>query len=164
MEEYLKALEPVSFRSVALGYEGITLFDGSDITEQQRGYSIGLSGEDLTGPNPGDWQREWLVIGIDEICGDPIFIDTSGDDLPVYTAMHGEGEWEPERIADSFGSFIAVLEQIRVIAAGRESPVALEENPLPEAVKEEPLEKIEALNPESSLEFWELWLDAKEDE
>ena len=36
----------------------------------------------------------------------PDFVDSNDENCPVYTAMHGEGEWEPECIAERIEDII----------------------------------------------------------
>lgn len=38
------------------------------------------------------------LLLIEDQTGDPIFIDAADDQFPVYTAMHGEGDWESDKI------------------------------------------------------------------
>ena len=83
----------------------------------------------LTGSKKGDWKSEWRVIGYEDCCGDPIFVDSKANDTPIYTAEHGMGEWTPLRIADSFEAFLKSLTIVSEIAIGRENPMLLEKNP-----------------------------------
>ncbi|EOP90918.1 hypothetical protein [Bacillus cereus] len=75
-------------------FESITieLFNSEEIEEGQLGYSFDEEG--------------WIVIGIDSYLGDPIFVDSNDENCPVYTAMHGEGEWELECIAERIEDII----------------------------------------------------------
>jgi hypothetical protein len=90
MDSYEHILEGIP-REVSLGMETIRLYPGSALQALQIGYSIRPTGEYLTGTMAGDWRKEWVVIGYAESCGDPIFIDSSRNGFPVYTAMHSEG-------------------------------------------------------------------------
>ncbi|MBE7104382.1 hypothetical protein FT637_15390 [Bacillus cereus] len=78
----------------------IELFNSEEIEEGQLGYSFDNEGQSLVGNEEGDWQEGWIVIGIDSYLGDPIFVDSNDENCPVYTAMHGEGDWEAECIAE----------------------------------------------------------------
>ena len=53
-----------------------------------------------------EWNSAWFVFSQDTELGDPYFVDTSNDLLPVYTAMHGEGCWEVEMVASSLDNFV----------------------------------------------------------
>ena len=96
---------------------GISFFTSSEIEQEQIGYA---------GQN---WNAHWLVVARESACGDPVFVDTEQDHLPVFTAMHGMGYWKPEMIAKSWASFIEAVEFIRPFTRGREHPVDLETHP-----------------------------------
>lgn len=87
----------------------IHLFSREEFEEGQLGYRMDIDGNSLTGDNEGDWKENWYVIGYDELVGDPIFIDINNKNYPILTAMHGEGEWEPEIM---FSSLNKLLEYI----------------------------------------------------
>lgn len=129
-----------------------------ELKQAQVGYSVDEGGESLTGTGEGDWRENWLVIGYEDECGDPIFIDVAEDDFPVYTSVHGCGNWEPNLIAVSFNNFIKALSYIKEISIGRESPVERERNPVPSSDRARILETIANENPKISLTFWEIWL------
>jgi len=73
----------------------------------QVGYAVhGLTGEDLTtGPNA--WHSAWLVIGTDDLTGDPYFVDLARPSFPVFTAMHGAGRWDAQRVSRSLKGFLS---------------------------------------------------------
>ncbi|PGU11145.1 hypothetical protein, partial [Bacillus thuringiensis] len=95
---------------IELEYESepmtIELFNSEEIEEGQLGYSFDEEGQSLVGNEEGDWKEGWIVIGIDSYLGDPIFVDSNDENCPVYTAMHGEGEWEKECIAERIEDII----------------------------------------------------------
>lgn len=157
MEPYEQILEGI-LREVSFGVQTIHVGQASEIPSLQTGYSISSSGQPLTGTGVGDWQKEWIVIGYEECCGDPIFIDSSKKDYPVYTAMHGEGPWDPTQIAVSLEAFGRALSVLAKTAKGRESPVALEANPLSQSEKEATLATFQSNNPGLDLQFWEILL------
>lgn len=84
----------------------IHLFSSEEFEEGQLGYSVDEEGNSLTGNNEGDWKETWFVIGYDEDLGDPIFVDIEDKNYPVMTAMHGEGDWEPEVMFSSLNEFL----------------------------------------------------------
>jgi hypothetical protein len=147
-EHYLALRQTLGFDEVSLGWRTVTLIPAEELSEAQAGYS-----------GPG-WASSWLVIGYEDQLGDPIFVDRAVDSLPVFTAAHGEGEWDPVPIADSFDSFVAGLREVASVSAGREHPVGLETNPLPDAERQRVLLRIQELNPHADLEFWESWFEA----
>jgi len=155
MESYEKMLESIP-SEVSLGYGTIRLYRAPEIQALQIGYSVSPTGEPLTGDRQGDWSTEWIVIGNEELNGDPIFIDTSKEGFPVYTAIHGEGEWNAKQIAVSLEGFGHALSIVADVARGRERPIALENNPLTQSEKEITLTSIRRYNPDIELEFWEI--------
>jgi hypothetical protein len=144
---------------VSLGYRTVALARPDDLDEAQLGYGRAPDGMDLAGTADGDWNRSWVVVGHDDECGDPVFVDTAVKDWPVYTAMHGEDRWEPAQIAVSFDAFLAALGRVRALSAGRETPVSLESNPVSDSERADLLESIEKANPGCELVFWESWLE-----
>lgn len=84
----------------------IHLFTREEFEEGQIAYSVDQEGNSLIGNNEGDWKESWYVIGYDEDLGDPIFVDIRNKNYPVMTAMHGEGDWDPEVIFSSLDEFI----------------------------------------------------------
>ena len=134
------------FESVSLGYHSIRLTPPGELEGAQQGYE---------GPT---WEADWVVIGHDEICGDPIFIDASDDDFPVYTAAHGEGDWRPQLIAFSFQHLLDILAQLRSFRSGRTTPVDLERRPITADERDQLLRFIRERNPDVDMSFWEDWL------
>jgi len=88
---------------LALGDGSFVLAKPSELGELQIGYSICPGVEDLTG-GEGAWRTEWLVIGTKEDLSDPLFVDLSSPELPVFTAEHGAGAWSPVEVAPSLAS------------------------------------------------------------
>jgi hypothetical protein len=157
MDSYEKVLEGI-LNEVSFGYETIRVYREPGLQALQIGYSIGPTGEPLTGEQASDWQTEWIVIGYEECSGDPIFIDSLTERFPVYTAIHGEGSWEAKQIAVSLDAFGRALSAVAAVANGRENPVALESNPLTQSEKQTTLAAIQSDNPGLDLEFWEILL------
>jgi hypothetical protein len=155
---YLQLLESASPRSVALGGGGVNLFTADELDSAQIGYAVDPDGRPLTGGDEGDWRTTWLVIGSETSVGDPVFIDLSQTEMPVCTAMHGMGEWEPQRIADSAVGFFHALDLVSGIARGRETPVALKRNPVSAHDRDAVLREIRTRNPGSEADFWALLL------
>jgi hypothetical protein len=153
------ALQGAPFPNLAFGASGILLVNAAELDKAQIGYGVSPTGELLAGYSVGDWNPHWLVIGHDELVGDPIFVDSSQTSLPVYTAMHGVGDWEPVRIGDSLESFFRAMQVVHSVAEGRETPVALENNPLSDDDRSRVLERIRDLNPTSESDFWASLLD-----
>lgn len=104
IKQLLAHVDRAEDNEIELEYESepmtIELFNSEEIEERQLGYSFDEEGQSLAGNEEGDWKDGWIVIGIDSYLGDPIFVDSNDENCPVYTAMHGEGEWEKECIAE----------------------------------------------------------------
>jgi hypothetical protein len=150
----------LGFAEVSFGCGGLKLFAPEELEEGQVGYSRSQEGKSFCDGAPGSWKPEWIVIGYDTGLGDPIILDTSAPELPVMTAMHGEGSWEPQVIARSLEDFAAALRAFRQVAAGREYPVALEQNPLSPEERENALQQIRgAEGDEIDMDFWEALLE-----
>jgi hypothetical protein len=126
-QSYYSARVTLGFGSVACGVGGIELYDVSKLDDAQRGYSYDSDGRSLVGSGPGDWLSEWIVIGHETACGDPIFFSTNPPH-PVFSAMHGAGTWSPRTVAPSLERFWTCLEIFKGFAVGRSNPVELQAN------------------------------------
>ena len=159
IEEYIEVRKAIPLEKVSCGYRTVTLFSAAALAEGQVGYSVGEAGEDLTGENDGDWRANWLVIGDEDICGDPILVDLSETDLPVFTAAHGQGRWDPEMLASSLAGFVKALAEIDRVSQNRRNPVLLEAHPLSKVERERVLKQIAKVIGKANLEFWDAWFE-----
>jgi hypothetical protein len=82
------------------------LATADSIDELQVGYAVDADGESHVDDATGGWHSTWLVIGQEGLTGDPIFVDLSDAGLPVFTAMHGMGRWDPELISKTLRRFL----------------------------------------------------------
>jgi hypothetical protein len=139
----------VPFDSVSIGYASIHLAPVAELAAAQQGYSVIPEGNEI------DWCDEWVVIGREGMCGDPIFIDTDDDDYPVYTAAHGMGEWSPHLIAFTFRHFIQIVQQLQVLARGRSNPVEVERHPITDEERDALIKFIRRDSPDVDFAFWE---------
>ena len=137
---------------VVFGVGGIQLFPISALEAAQAGYAVGPQGQSLCGEAEGQWKSTWTVIGIETSLGDPIFVDSTSPESPVFSAQHGEGAWSPIPIATSLGTLAKILAEYGVMAEYRESLENLEEdNPKCVAF----VERVEKLNDgKIKNEFW----------
>jgi hypothetical protein len=158
VQHYSDLRDDVPIASVSLGHTTVTLFPGPELKDAQVGYSVSDSGEPFSGEEEGDWKQSRLVIGYEDLCGDPIFVDLNIPEFPVFTAAHGEGDWSPEMIASSFQGFIQALQEVNRLSEGRDNPVKLERNPISAFERERVLSRIAELSENASLEFWENWI------
>jgi hypothetical protein len=145
---------------VNFGCGGIKLLALPEIERGQVGYSIAADGTSLCSGQDGAWQSCWVVIGYDMACGDPLFIDTDSAALPVFTAIHGQGAWQPNPVATSPEIFAKCLDEFSKIAAGRANPVERDDNPLTDEERKQFLDRLAELNQTSKApEFWDALLE-----
>jgi hypothetical protein len=156
MTEIATKLKALSMPSVSLGYRTLHIADTGRLQAAQLGYSRSSDGQDLTANEPGAWQPSWVVIGHEDECGDPIFVDTADVGWPVFTAAHGEGYWRPRMIAQSLGQFSEALHHLKPLTAGRENPMEFERNPFGDV--DVVVEKIGTLTGCPAAVFWTDWL------
>lgn len=164
MQPYEEDLNKIA-QQVSFGITSIHIFRSDELAPLQIGYSVTPDGDPLPCKDEHQWGANWLVIGFDETCMDPLFIDTSEDAFPVYQGLRGDGElsgggaWNAFPVSDTLGGFGHALRALSEAAKGRESPEALVENPLSEDAMKTTLATIREHNPElDDLEFWEMVL------
>jgi len=148
LEEFLVSAKSVSIGSMELNISNLTQLD-----QHQGGYSRDAAGRSLVTGKKGDWKEEWTVIGWNEL-GDPIFIDLKSRGFQVFSAMHGEGSWEPYRIADSLNTFGQILTKLGDLSQNRENPVRLEKNPISPEEAKDFLNFVQQNNRNSDMDFW----------
>lgn len=119
----------LGFDQVECGAGGIVLLKPSELEDGQVGYSVDPKGKSLAGEDDGDWSLDWIVIGTETACGDPIFMSTNPP-YPVFTSIAGESAWQAKLVAPSLDSFWKCVDTFRQIASGRANPTQLEANPL----------------------------------
>lgn len=159
MESYKLRLEELE---VSFGYSGIQLFSPKDIDKEQIGYSVDENNNSLTGIKKGDWKDTQVVIGCTIDLGDPVFIDTSSNSLPVFTAIHGRGFWEPEIISNTYEAFLNIMTKFSKISENREYPTRLEKNPITEKEYNQFIEYIKQTGQIQDAYFWELLVSDEE--
>ena len=139
MEKLPKKLFERDIESVNCGLSDIYFFKENSIEKEQAGYRFnGLTGEPI---------EEWIgdnyyVIGIDSCCGDPIIVDVSKEELPIYYMFHDD--WSSlQLIAESFDQFLEILHLID------DNDFDYEEG------KDELIAKIKEICPEEGYDYWE---------
>jgi hypothetical protein len=143
---------------VYFGSEGFRIYTPAELEKGQHGYSIHPDGTDLTGQGEGKWEREWVVIGYDADLGDPYFVDTGSDQMPVYTAMHGVGEWIPNLVSPAVQNFLSCLEHLQAKSGQDYSLIEPDDSTLTERDRIKDLkEEMNRLNGEE--EFWEAFFE-----
>lgn len=158
IQQYVDLRNSLEIDSVAVGYMEVKIFSPDDLEEAQTGYSRKESGESLVGTDDGDWKQSWLVVGYEDSMGEPIFVNLDDERLPVYTAIHGQGRWDAIQLATSFEGFVEALKEVDKFSTGRQSPVELHKNPIPQDEREELTGKIKSLTENTLDSFWESWL------
>ena|SRR5215472_11304701 len=86
MEPYEMTLERI-LPEVSFGYGTIRVYRAPKLQALQTGYSDSPAGGPV-GETVGGWRREWVVIGNEDCCGDPILIDSSAEGFrstPLFT-------------------------------------------------------------------------------
>lgn len=122
------------FKEVSLGYTTITIYPLTKIKEFVK--------------------ENWLVIGDEDLCGDLICIDTKTNSFPVYLVPVSD-DLEPDYISSSFDNFVEILKMLSIISEGRDNPIRLESNMVPENIKNDYLNSIKEKNPNCDMQFWE---------
>lgn len=126
--ENINLLEQISsfpditeFLKKAIAIEGIALPEYYASKEHiyyfQDGYHYNsVESQNLTSDEPGHFKSSWIVLATNYFA-DPFFIDLKEAEsgFSVYFAYHGQGHWEPLKIADSLGIFQKILENIQNI-------------------------------------------------
>ena len=105
MEKLPKKIFERDIESVDCGLSDIYFFKENEIEKGQAGFRFhGLTGEIIK-----DWIGDnFYVIGIDSCGGDPIIVDISKEELPIYFMFHDD--WTSlQLIAESFDQFLDIL-------------------------------------------------------
>ncbi len=162
--EKLLELMPVEGAAYYFGALGFALEPREALPEAQLGYGTHPDGSDLSGSEEGDWQKGWQVFGRDTLLGEPFFADVSNAQLPVYTAMHGMGQWKPSVVSESLAGFLAALELLAKTSRQDEDLVEPNEHTIS---GEDELAEIEAklieLCGEESADFWANFIEMHTD-
>lgn len=148
-KRYRQLRAAVPLDSVSIGYGSIHLSPVAELEAAQQGYRVVPEGEET------DWRDEWIVIGYEGLCGDPIFVDTSKEQYPVYTTAHDMGVWRPQLIASTFRHFIQIVQRLQVLAHGRTNPAEMEQHPISDEESKAFVALISQDSPEANVDFWE---------
>ncbi len=105
------------------GYVNFVIFSKDQLDEGQIGYSTNSKGQSLITEEEGSWNRNWIVIGYETMCGDPIIIDLNEEGYPVSSLLHGIGSWEGGTpLAASLDSFYNSLKDIGLFISEEKIP------------------------------------------
>lgn len=86
----------------------------ADFNDFQAGYRYNaVTGEDVTGTQPGDFQPTWYLIAANYF-DDPFYVDFSEGEMgyPVYFSYHGAGSWTPLKVAATVLGFTELLTKL----------------------------------------------------
>jgi hypothetical protein len=160
-EKYWKARASLGFDQINFGIGGVSLLKESEIEEAQRGYSIASDGSSLCSGKEGAWKPDWIVVGHDTACGDPLIVDVADPELPILRDFNGQGEWRPTGIAISLDAFVLSLKEFARIASGRGTPTERDANPVTTAERDGFLTRVSEVNHgRAEMDFWGALLEA----
>ena len=158
MQEIIEVIKSKNFKEVFFGSNGFSIVDEASINNLQLGYSVHPEGSDLSGSNEGDWQKSWIVIGTDTEVGDPFFVDINDPLLPVYTAMHGMGEWGEELVSKSLLSFLELLSYLNGISKQDYAQIDPDENTITDSKQLASIKsKLQEISGEK--DYWENFIE-----
>ncbi|HYV92538.1 MAG TPA: hypothetical protein VE978_12160 [Chitinophagales bacterium] len=142
------------FKIISINYINFEIANRDSFEDLQEGYRLNSKEKkSFIGNNYGDWKENWFVIGYLE--GDPVFADVKT--LVVYTAMHGIGSWEEEKICDSLNDFKTLVEMLKSLSIGRENPAWFEKNPI--SKKEIAAYHLRIRDLKADVDFWNLLIE-----
>ncbi len=157
-------LDKCDITDVYFGFSGFRLIPHEDLEDVQLGYKLDPDGEEVTGEADGDWHASWYVFARDLTLDDPVFVDLSQEQLPVYTADRETEEWDPEPVSDSLENFIRSLILIRDTC--RQDDLLLEPKEkflMAETGLNEIQKKLLQINGSKSKDYWEEFIESYRD-
>ncbi len=79
----------------------------------------------------------------------------------MFSAMHGEGSWDPKLVAPSLDVFAQFLRELKQFAAGRSSPLEIDANPPTSEEQAQFLHVIRSLTnaDQEALGFWAVQIE-----
>jgi hypothetical protein len=143
---------------ISLGCSEINFCTIENIEDNQTGYGTDTDGNTLMTGNVGDWLKQWIVIATDQL-GDPIIVDTQLPNYPVFSAIHGEGKWEPFLIANSLANFKKIIGLIKQVSKNRTTPVEIENNPITKEELNRVVDDILKIDTGADISFWKSFLE-----
>jgi hypothetical protein len=98
--------------------------------------------------------RTQILIGSLTLTDDPIGVDLTKPNMPVWTAMHEDEPWVPAPVSHSLTGFLKALEIAARTAKGRNGTDELGANPFRDGEIESMISRILAADPGADEEFW----------
>ena len=148
--QWYREAAPVDFE-IPWSVEWLALYNVGELVQCQIGYRWL---DEAMQQVDDHWSQDWIVIGD---CGaDPIIVDISQPGEPVSMAVHGVGDWSPERISPTLGDFLALLAAWIHVCVGEFGGTIREESgELAEGFREQLLSRLGTIVPEPCRE--NLW-------
>lgn len=144
---------------ISFGYFELSVENSSSFSRAQVGYRTDQYGNDLTNNSSGGWNKDWYVIASDE--GNPFFIDLATS--KIYTALHGNGSWNPRLLANSLDQFLDILKKLNELSINRKNPIELEKNPI-SLVEYEEFKNFIVHELGQDFSEWEPWVEIEDSE
>jgi hypothetical protein len=113
-------------REVSIGFTTIRIYSEAEFLSRQIGYSVDSKGSSLAGNGKGNWLEEWIVVGYDDSCGDPIFVNVNVQSYPGLHCRSRYGRMECCSDCRQFEAFRKSLNIVSDLAKGREYPTLLQ--------------------------------------
>lgn len=142
--------------NVGLGYRLVHFFNPGNIEDEQLQFASSYSGFSYKDNPVGRWNSNWFAFASDEV-GAPIFVDLN--DGRVYTDNNDQDNRKIFYVATTLENYIQGIRELENISEGRETPEQLRDNPIPEAIADSILERIDFANPGIDLWYWELFME-----
>jgi len=157
-------LLPVEEGSYYFGFSGFAIESKKTFEDAQLGYRTHPNGSDLTGSGEGDWKKSWYVIGRDTVVGDPFFVDLSTENFPIYTAMHGAGNWNPTLVSKDLSGFFSSINYLQKKSNQDSDLIEPDENTISDEVELGKIYKhLISLCGEDASFFWECFIEQHQD-
>ena len=108
MLEIPEKLFNIDVNDIEVGLSEFHMYRKDEIEEAQAGYRY----DELTGEPIEDWiGEEYIVIGNDSCCGDPIIAKIDEDELPIYSMFYDD--WSSlQMISNSLEQFVNILKKL----------------------------------------------------
>jgi len=146
------------------GFKHITSLD--ELTAAQLGFGTNASEQlvvnESTAESKGSWQASWQVFARDTELGDPYFVDTSQDELPVYTGFLGDEGWEQTLVAQSIEQYITCMQVLSNCGAQMQAQFIPDQSSIVDADMLAKLQQ-ELCDISGAEQFWQFFIQCYQD-
>ena len=146
------------------GFKHITSLD--ELVAAQLGFGTNASDQlvvnESTAESKGRWQSSWQVFARDTELGDPYFVDTLQDELPVYTRFLGDEGWEQSLVAQSLEAYILCLQLLSNYGTQMQAQFVPDHNSIVDKVVLAKLQQ-ELSDISGAEHFWQLFMQCYQD-